>query len=130
MSIVTNLFFSWCIYSSIVPPLDSMQERWEAVQSKTPQRLWLVIDMKKRKAADSYFQATRNKNVMMLHSNRRFPPSSIDDSVPTGSKKAFLDEKCWEAQNKQGLPVLPEGRSCACDGGWERTGERHIAGVV
>ena len=95
----------------------------------------MVIGMKKRRAVDSYFQPIKDKvrgdtNVMMLHSNRRFPPSSIDDSVSTGSKKAFLDEECWEAQNKQGLPVLLEERSCACDGGWRRTGERYIAGVA
>ena len=42
-------------------------------------------------------------------------------------EKAFLDEKRWGAQNKQALPVLPEERSCACDGGWKITGEQYIA---
>jgi hypothetical protein len=42
-------------------------------------------------------------------------------------QKAFLDKKCREAQNKQGLPVLPEERSCACNGGWKSTGDQHIA---
>ena len=72
MSIITNLFFSWCIYSSFVAPLDGIEKRWEAVHaSKTPTRLRMVIGMKKGKAVDSYFQAIRNKVgkdkvVMML----------------------------------------------------------------
>jgi hypothetical protein len=83
-----------------------MQERWEAVQAfKTPRRLRMVIDMKKRKAVDSYFQGIRNKigkdkSVVMLYGNGRFPLSKDEDSVPMGSKKAFLDEKCLETQNK------------------------------
>jgi len=68
---------------------------------------------------------------MVLGGNGRFPPSSEDeDSVPTGSQKAFLDEKCGGAQNRQGLPVLPEERSRACDGGWKSAGERYIAGLA
>ena len=42
-------------------------------------------------------------------------------------QKAFLNEKRWGAQNKQELPVLPEERSCACNGGWKSTGDQHIA---
>jgi hypothetical protein len=34
MSIITNLFFSWCIYSSIVPPLDGMHE-WKSAKSRS-----------------------------------------------------------------------------------------------
>ena len=68
---------------------------------------------------------------MVLGGNERFPPSSEDeDSVPKGSQKAVLDEKCGRAQNRQGLPVLPEERSRACDGGWKSAGERHIAGLA
>jgi hypothetical protein len=38
------------------------EERWRPVQAfKTPRRLRMVIGMKKRKAADSYFQAIRKK---------------------------------------------------------------------
>ena len=33
MSIITNLFFSLCIYSSIVPPLDGMHE-WKSAKSR------------------------------------------------------------------------------------------------
>jgi len=61
---------------------------------------------KKKKAVESYLQAIRNKvgkdeSVIMLCGNGSFPPSPDDeDSVPTGSKKAFLEEKCWEAHNK------------------------------
>ena len=104
-----------------------MQERWGAVQASKPaRRLRMVIDMRKRKTVDSYFQAIQNKvgkdrSVIMLYGNRSFPPSSKDeDCVPTGSmKRHFFDEKCKRARNKQGLPVLPEERSCACDGGME-----------
>ena len=47
-----------------------------------------------------------------------------EDSLPKGEHvKALLDEKCKRAQNKQGLPLLPQERSCAREGGWKRTGE-------
>jgi hypothetical protein len=39
-----------------------MQERWEAVEAlKTPRRLRMAIDMRKRKAVDSYYQAIQNE---------------------------------------------------------------------
>ena len=65
--------------------------------------------MKKRKAVDSYLHAIRNtvgkdKSVIMPYGNRSFPPSS-------------KDEKRWGAHNKQGSSLLPEERSCTCDGG-------------
>ena len=59
----------------------------------------MVIDMKKTKAVDSYFQAIwskvgKDKSVLMLYGNGSFPLSSKDeDSVLRGSKKAFPDEK-------------------------------------
>ena len=88
------------------------------------------IHIKKRKAIDSYFRAIRDTNVIMLFRNESvLPPSKEGDSVSTGSQKAF-HEKFWGAQIKQGLPVLPEERSCACDGGWEGTGEQYIAGAA
>ena len=33
MSIITNLFFSWCTYSTIVPPLDGMH-KWKSAKSR------------------------------------------------------------------------------------------------
>jgi len=103
---------------------------------KMPRKLQILIDRKKRKAVDSYFQAIRNKvgkdtSVVMLYSNDCFPPwSKEEDSASTGSKKAFLDEKCWGAQNKQELPLLPEERSCECDGEQKSARKRYIAGLV
>ena len=96
----------------------------------------MVIDIKKRRAVDSYFQAIKDKvredtNVMMLCGNGRFPPSSKDeDSVPTRSKKAFLGEKCCGAQNKQKLPLLPKERACAGDSEWKSTGKQYIPGLA
>ena len=107
------------------------RERWEAVRApKKPRRLRVGIHIKKRKAIDSYFRAIRDTNVVMLFSNESFlPPSRERDSVSTGSQKAF-HEKFWGAQIKQGLPLLPEERSCASDGGWKGTGEQYIAGTA
>ena len=88
------------------------------------------IHIKKRKAIDSYFRAIRNTNVIMLFRNESFlPPSKERDSVSTRSQKAF-HEKLWGARFKQGLPVPPEERSCASDGGWKGTGEQYIAGAA
>ena len=114
----------------------AMQERWEAVQaSKTPRRLRMVIGMTKGKAADSYFQAIRNKvGKERHHAVRQWQFLLLVKERGQCSdgehEKALLDEKCWGAQNKQGLPVLPEERSCACDGEWRSTGEEYIAGLA
>ena len=59
--------------------------------------------MKKKKAADSYFQATQNKVgkdmcAIMLYGNGSFPLSPKDeDSAPTGSmKRHFLTRGAGE----------------------------------
>ena len=65
----------------------------------------MVIDMKKRKAVDSYFQAIGDRNVMMLYGNGRFPPPpENEDSVPTGSQKAFPDRSAGEHRASRGCP--------------------------
>ena len=95
----------------------------------------MVIGMKKGKAVDSYFQAIRNKVGKERH--RAVRQWQFLVLVKGGRQcsdgeheRVFLDEKCWGAQNKQGLPVLPEERSCACDGEWKSTEEEYIAGLA
>jgi hypothetical protein len=111
----------------------AMQERWEAAQAaKTPTRLRMVIGMKKGKAVDSYFQAIRNKVGKERHRAVRQWQFLVlvkgRGQYSDGEhERVFLDEKCRGAQNKQGLPVLPEERSCACDGEWRSTEEEYIA---
>jgi hypothetical protein len=57
---------------------------------KMPRKLQILVDRKKRKAVDSYFQAIRNKvgkdtSVVMLYGNDCFPPwSKHEDSASTG----------------------------------------------
>ena len=80
----------------------------------------MVIGMKKGKAVDSYFQAIGDRNVMMLYGNGRFPPPpENEDSVPTGSQKAFPDRSAGEHRASRGcpfcqksdlVPVTAEGR--------------------
>ena len=71
----------------------------------------MVIDMKKKKAADSYFQATQNRVgkdrcAIMLYGNGSFPLSPKDeDSAPTGSmKRHFLTRGAGEHRTSRGGP--------------------------
>ena len=97
----------------------------------------MVIDRKKKKAADSYFQATQNKVgkdmcAIMLYGNGSFPLSPKDeDSAPTGSmKRHFLTRGAEEHRTSMGCPFCQKKRSCAGDGGWKSTGNQYIAGLA
>ena len=116
-----------------------MQERWGAVQASKPaRRLRMVIDMRKRKAVDSYFQAMQNKvgkdrSVLMLYGNRSFPPSSKDeDGVPTGSMKRhfFLMRSAKEYGTSRGCPFSQKSDLVPVTAEWKSTGEQYIAGSV
>jgi hypothetical protein len=116
-----------------------MQERWGAVQASKPaRRLRMVIDMRKRKAVDSYFQAIQNKvgkdrSVIMLYGNRSFPPSSKDeDGVPTGSMKRhfFLTRSAKEYGTSRGCPFSQKSDLVPVTAEWKSTGEQYIAGLA
>ena len=115
-----------------------MQERWGAVQASKPaRRLRMVIDMRKRKTVDSYFQAIQNKvgkdrSVIMLYGNRRFPPSSKDeDDVPTGAIKGiFLPRSAEEHGTSRGCPFSQKSDLVPVTAEWRSTGEQYIAGLV
>ena len=119
----------------VLSPADDQQSRmkrsrlsWNAAETarsnastlKMPTRLRGVIEMKKRKAVDVYFQSVRNKNGMMSWGSESSPLLPRIKTVLRRGKhvKALLDEKCTRAQNKEGLPLLPQEQSCACGDGW------------
>ena len=95
-------------------------------------------------AVDSYFQAIQNKvgkdmSFIMLYGDGSFLPSSKDeDSVPTGSEKAFLTRNAREHRTSSGglfcqksdlVPVPADGRvqenSTSLD--WRRCTACHLA---
>ena len=108
--------------------LRSRKDGKQCKHQKAPRRLRMVIGMKKRRAANSYFQAIRNKvgrdtSVVMLYDNGSFPPSPEDeDSVLTGSmKRHLLTRGAGEHRTSRGCLFCQKNDLCAWDGGWNST---------
>ena len=94
MSIITNLFFTWCVYHSIVPPLVGMHE-WK---DKKEKHVW--------KRAKEHNQ-TLFKNIMKLgtynkpaNQQSNWPILNSYHAAPTPERKPFDTQVLDNVANK------------------------------